>query len=295
MKYIIPIFFLFAMTACRRPPKNEGVDLKVENIKINIMDTSKKYVEDIMDSVEVIHLTPGKALSLSELSNYFFTDSLMIIADHMQGSIFIFNRKGKLLKTITTSHAPGRFKKGDFNIITDMFYNDDEKSIEILDRTSNKIFRFDTNGTAKDTLLLADTRGFGYQFVSSKNAFTSILLNHNSDRRSVGVYKKDGQFLRYNTQQLDAIPYLRYTNIFLSHQLDVYRGIVYYLPPLSDKIYNVTGEIARPAYLLDYPEQYKLSSNVRNAQPTMDIYAYFRKMASSNIIYQNQCLFINDD
>jgi hypothetical protein len=295
MKYIALVFLFFAITACRRTVKTNETDLKLEKIKINLMDTSKKYVEDIMDSVKAITITDGKDFALSEVSNFFFTDSAIIIADHVQSAIFIFNRNGKLLRKINTSHPKGSFKKGDFNTITDMWYNNDAKLIEILDRTASKIFRFNVKGRATDTLLLTDTKAFGYQFVGSKNCYYSILLNHNIDRRGIGEYKKDGQFLRYNAQYLDAVPYLRYTNLLLPHQLDVFDGSVYYLPPLSDKIYNITRDIAEPAYMLDYPEQYKLTTDVRNAEPTRDIYAYYRKMVLSNIIYQSQSLFINGD
>jgi hypothetical protein len=295
MKYAILVFFLFCIIACSRNPKTGDNDIKLEKIKINLTDSSTKYVEDIMDSIKVVTLTAGKDFSFGDQSNYFFSDSVMIITARMQGSVFIFDRSGKLLNTIKTSHAKNSFKQGDFNTITDVFYDDHEKLIEILDRTSSKIFRFNTNGGIKDTLFLADTRALGYQFARSKNEYVSILLNHNVDRRGIGLYKKDGQVLRYNAQKLTKIPYLKYINILYPHQLDVFKDSVYYFPMLEDKIYNVTAEKGSPAYLLDYPERNKLPRELRDAEPTKDYYAYDRKMVSSKIIYNNSSLFINND
>jgi hypothetical protein len=297
MKYTIIIAALF-LAACSRPAKtgqnNDEDNPYAEKIKINLFDTSKKYIEDIADTMNVVTLSAPHYFNFSEVSNFFFTDDAIILADRMQGIVFIFNRKGELINTISSAIDKKRMNDGRFTYISDAFYDEGEKLIEILDRTADRVFRFTPQGAIKDTLKLADARAWGYDFVKAKDIYVTKLLNNNADQRAIGIYKKDGNVLRYNAEALWVIPYTQKLNFIQLHQLDVYKDSVFFFPMLADKIYRIGDSGAKPAYLLDYPAQYRLSPAIKDAEPTKDPYQFFRKMAHGNIIYSNNALFIND-
>ncbi|MDB5005080.1 MAG: hypothetical protein JWQ34_3305 [Mucilaginibacter sp.] len=296
MKYAIIVIALF-FTACSRPAKTNQTDQDnpyAQKIKINLFDTSKKYIEDIADTMSVVTLSASHYFNFSGATNFFFLDNAIILADRMQGIVFIFNKKGQLINTINSSVDKKKMSDGRFTYISDAFYDEDEKLIEILDRTADRVFRFTPDGAIKDTLKLADARAWGYDFVKAKDIYVTKLLNSNQDKKGVGIYKKDENVLRYNAEALSVIPSTQKLNFVQLHQLDVYKDSVFFFPMLADKIYHITGSGAKPAYLLDYPAQYRLDSDIKNAEPTKDPYNFFRKLANANVIYSNNSLFIND-
>lgn len=289
MKHTLTVLFILLIIACNRKPKTDA-NLNIEKIKINLNDTSLKCIEEIADTMYVVSLKTEKNFHISPVYNIFFSERSIILADHETGWIYIFDKKGNLVKKI--SHLPDKKK---FRSITEVFYDDEEKLIEILDRTSSQIYRYNEDGVIKDTVSLADTRAWGYQFVNAKNKYATILLNSNVDRKNIGVYVKDGKVLRYKSEQLSAIPYLKYLDFLNPHPLEVFRDSIYYLPILDNKIYNLSAERASPAYLLDYPQKNRLTTEIKEKTPTKDRYAYLRTMVPAKIPYNNSSLFINDN
>ncbi|MES2808436.1 MAG: 6-bladed beta-propeller [Bacteroidota bacterium] len=297
MRYaIVIVALLFA--ACNRQPattKTEEDDLNVEKIKVDLLDTTKKYVEDIIETTDEVTLSADNYFRLSQLTNYFITDSAIIVVDRMQGVVFLFNRKGVLLNTITPSPDKKRVMDGRFTFINDGFYDSDEKLIELLDRTSDRVFRFTLTGAAKDTLKLGDARAWGHDFVKAGDTYVTKLNNGNEDRKALGVYKKDGKVLNYNAQLLSIIPSAKNLNMALVHQLDVYKSTVFFFPFLSDKIHQITDNKVILAYKLDYPQQYRLTAGVTDATPIKDPMEYIANLSKAKVIYNNNSLFINDD
>jgi hypothetical protein len=289
MKYTLIALFILLITACNRKSKTDA-NLNIEKIKINLNDTSLKCIEDIADTMHIVSLKTEKNFHISRVYDLLFSEKSIIIADHITGWILIFDTKGNLVKKI--SHRPDKKK---FRSITEVFYDDEEKLIEILDRTASQIYRYDEDGIIKDTLSLADTKAWGYQFVNVKNKYATILLNSNRNRKAIGIYVKDENVLRYKSEQLSAIPYLKYLDFRNPHPLEAYRDSIYYLPILDNKIYNLSNEQASPVYLLDYPQKNRLTTEIKEKPPTKDPYAYFRIMVSAKIPYNNSSLFINDN
>jgi|GEM_PF-1521039 len=297
MRYTIIMIALFC-AACSNKPKtasNEEVNPHAEKIKLNLFDTSKKYIEDIADTTSEVTLTFSHYFTFSEMSNFFITDDAIILADRMQGIVFIFNRKGELIKTVNSAVDKKKMSDGRFTYISDAFYDENEKLIEILDRTADRVFRFTAKGEVKDTLKLGDARAWGYDFVKAKDLYVTKLMSNNEDRKALGIYKKDDKVLRFNAEALPAIPAMEKLNIVQLHQLDVYKDVAYFFPMLSDKIYQISSTGAKPAYVLDYPEKYHLTDEVRNATPIRDPYLFFRNLVRAKVIYSNNSLFINDN
>jgi hypothetical protein len=294
MKPIIVIVFFLSLIACNSVQK-ETTKTESKKIEIDLMDTSEVDIKKITDTMYTVSLHGGKEFDLSELTNFFFDNNRIIIADRIKGAVYVFNQQGQLLNTIHPSKQTNALNKVNFKSVTDAFYDDNKKLIEILDRTANSIFRFKQDGKVYDTLKFADRKALGFQFVKSKDRYVNKLLNDNMDRRDVGIYYKQGHFINYDVQKLSVIRYMKFQNILLPHPFDVYKDSIYYIPIVGDKIYNLSTTDARPEYQLDYPEKNRLPTEIKVKDPTGDIYAFYRTMNQSNVIYNNSSLFINDD
>ncbi|GAA4088322.1 hypothetical protein GCM10022392_06910 [Mucilaginibacter panaciglaebae] len=280
--------------ACNSAQK-ETTTTDSKKIKIDLTDTSAVDIKKITDTMYTVSLHGGRGFDLSPLVNFFFDDNRIIIADRMKGIVYLFNQKGLLLNTIHPSKQTNALNKIIFKNVTDVFYDDNEKLIEILDRTANAVFRFKPDGKVYDTLSFADRKALGFQFVKSKDRYVNKLLSGNADRRDVGVYYKQGQLINYDVQELSVIRYMKYQNILLPHPFDVYKDSIYYIPMLGDKIYNLSTKDTRPEYKLDYPDINKLPTEIKVKDPTGDIYAFYRTMNHSDVPYNNSSLFINDN
>ncbi|MFD2147424.1 6-bladed beta-propeller [Mucilaginibacter antarcticus] len=186
-------------------------------------------------------------------------------------------------------------QKDEFHFVNDTFYDSKAKLIEVLDLTAEKIFRFDTKGNMHDVLVIDRSRPFGHQYVAVNNDYISLLLNYNTDKRGLSIYEREGNVLKYNSQKLNTIPYIKHITVLTHHQLEVYRDAAYCFPSLQDKIYKVSSTDTVPVYLLDYPHNKKITDAVKNAYPTKDINTYFEAMENSNMVFNNNSLFINDD
>jgi hypothetical protein len=297
MKLIKYALFALVVVSCnKKPAKNAAVVADPEKIKINLNDTSTLYAEDIMDSIRVLPLLNADSVSLSGLSKCFFTDNGIVISDSQASAAYFFNWDGVLVNTIKRNRVKTMIvDKDKVNFVNDVFYDSKEKLIEVLDLTSEKIFRFDTKGNLRDHLVLQRSRPFGQQYVAANNDYISLLANYNTDKRGLTIYKREGKLLEYNSQKLNAIPYLKHISVATHHQLEVYNNSAYCFPALEDKIYRISSSDTIPVYLLDYPHNKKLTEAVKQAHPTRDINTYFETMEKSNVVFDNNSLFINDN
>lgn len=293
MRYLVPIITIIILSGCGNK-KSKQKDYLTEKIKLNLTDTTQRYVEDIADSSYIVNLAGAEKTSLKLITNLFITDSLLIVADCTHPSVFIYSRAGKLLDSIVSSVKREDFKTGRFNSITDVFYNEKEKLIEVLDRTSSSIYRFNTHAKIKDTLKLNDTKAFGYWFTRNNNTYYTILNNGNEDRKGFGKYKLDGKTLWYDGEVLSTPVYLRYINIPPQHQLDVFGDSVYCVQSFEDKIFNITGDGSAPVYEFDCPAKNKVSKDLKSSEPSRGFGGYEKTMEQAKVIYEINSLFITD-
>lgn len=267
-----------------------------KKIKIDLTDTSVVDIKNITDTMYTVTLNAGKGFELSPVVNFFFDDNRIIVGDRMKAAIYVFNQQGRLLNTIQPSKQTNKLNKVNFKAVTDVFYDDNEKLIEILDRSVNYIFRFKPDGKVYDTLKFENkNKALGFQFVKSKDRYVGKLLSGNLDRKDVGIYYKQGELIKHDVQELSLIRYLKFQNILLPHPFDVYKDSIYYIPMLGDKIYNLSTSDIRPEYQLDYPEINRLPTEIKVKDPTGDIFGFYRTMNHADVPYNNGSLFINDD
>lgn len=294
MKLIIVILFFLSLMACNSRQNETTTESK--KIKIDLTDTSVVDIKNITDTMYTVTLNAGKGFELSPVVNFFFDDNRIIVGDRMKAAIYVFNQQGRLLNTIQPSKQTNKLNKVNFKAVTDVFYDDNEKLIEILDRSVNYIFRFKPDGKVYDTLKFENkNKALGFQFVKSKDRYVGKLLSGNLDRKDVGIYYKQGELIKHDVQELSLIRYLKFQNILLPHPFDVYKDSIYYIPMLGDKIYNLSTSDIRPEYQLDYPEINRLPTEIKVKDPTGDIFGFYRTMNHADVPYNNGSLFINDD
>lgn len=285
---LFPLFIIFI--SCSQEKKKEEFDFPITKIKINPAENKKVFIEDITDSIYYVTLKAEKDFSIKHISNFFATDSLIIIADRSQSTVFLFDQNGK--PKIKINHLGD--KPDEYENLTNIFYDEYNRRIELLDLSLNKIFRYDLNGKPAGVLDIVGSRYFGLTFAKTKDMYVSEILNNNKDLRRLRLYKEGDGMLTYHSQELFFPPLIKELDLGFPHQFDNYRDSVYYYPLLDDKIYTVAIGIVKPVYQIEVPEENKIGFDINSAKPVKDHFDYWKKMETANIMYDNNSLFVTD-
>jgi len=290
MKYYLFFPLLILLISCSQEKKKEKFDFPVTKIKINPAENKKAFIEDIADSVYYVTLEVEKDFSIKHISNFFVTDSLIIIADRSQSTIFLFDQNGK--PKIKINHLGD--KPDEYANLTDIIYDEYNHRIELLDLSLNKIFRYDLNGKSEGVLDIVGSRYFGLTFAKTKDMYVSEIINNNKDLRRLRLYKEGDGMLTYHSQELFFPPVIKELDLGFSHQFDSYKDSVYYYPLLDDKIYTVDINDVKPAFQIEVPEENKIGFDINSAKPAKDHFDYWKKMEAAKIMYDNNSLFVTD-
>jgi hypothetical protein len=290
MKYYLLFPLLILFISCSQEKKKEKFDFPVTKIKINPAENKKAFIEDIADSVYYVTLEAEKDFSIKHISNFFVTDSLIIIADRSQSTIFLFDQNGK--PKIKINHLGD--KPDDYANLTDIIYDEYNHRIELLDLSLNKIFRYDLNGKPEGVLDIVGSRYFGLTFAKTKDMYVSEIINNNKEMRRLRLYKEGDGMLTYHSQELFFPPVIKELDLGFSHQFDNYKGSVYYYPLLDDKIYTVDIDDVKPAFQIEVPDENMIGFDINSAKPAKDHFDYWKKMEAAKIMYDNNSLFVTD-
>lgn len=285
MKQHLLIFLILLFASCAQKRSN---NLPVIKIKITPADSQVVFIEDIADSVYYVQLKATKDLFVNQISGFFVTDSLLIIADHSQGAVLIFDQHGV---PRTKIHRVEN-KRDQYASMTDVTYDAQQQQVEILDLSQNKIFRYDINGKLSKVLEIIGSRYFGLTFAKSKGMYVSEIVNNNKEMVRLRLYKEKGNMVTYHSQELSFFPLIKELDIAFPHQFDNYKDSVFYFPLLDDKIYHVTLDGATPVYQVDAPKENLITEETKAITTVRDHFAYWKKMETSGIIYDNNSLFI---
>jgi hypothetical protein len=288
MKQHLLILFIFLFASCAQNRGDGWFDSPPVKIKINPVDTPTVFIEDIADSVYYVSLKTTKDFSVHHLSNFFVTDSLIIIADRSQGAVLIFDQDGNpKTKIWQLGNKPGQYSS-----MTDVVYDAHKKQVEILDLSVNKIFRYDIKGQLIDVPEIIGSRYFGLTFAKGNGMYVSEIVNNNKEMIRLRIYKEHGEMITYHSQKLSFFPLIRELDIGFPHQFENYQDSVFYFPLLDDKIYHVTLNGVNPIYQVDAPKENMITDTIKAIRTVDDHFKYWRQMEAANIIYDNSSLFI---
>lgn len=287
MKQHLLIFLVLIIASCTQKGWNNTPAIK---IKITPLDSQAVFIEDIADSVYYVQLKNTKDFFVNQVTRFFVTDSLIIIADHSQGAVLIFDQHGvPKTKIRRVENNPDQYAS-----MTDVIYDAPQQLVEILDLSLNKIFRYNINGKLVKVLDIIGSRYFGLTFAKSNEMYVSEIVNNNKEMIRLRIYKEKGDMVTYHSQELSFFPLIRELDIAFPHQFDNYKDSVFYFPLLDDKIYHITADGARPIYQVDAPKANLITDTIKAITTIRDHFAYWKKMETSDIIYDNNSLFITD-
>ncbi|GEP90017.1 hypothetical protein SAMN05660909_01436 [Chitinophaga terrae (ex Kim and Jung 2007)] len=291
MKQNLLVFFLLLLASCAQKAGKDAYVPPATKIKITPLDSQAVFIDEIADSIYYVHLKTNKDFFVRHITNFFATDSLIIIADRSQNAVLIFDQQG----VPKTKIYQVENKTGQYSSMTDVLYDEHLQQVEILDLSQNKIFRYDLNARLVEVLEIIGSRYFGLTFAKSKGMYVSEIVNNNKEMVRLRIYEQKGKMVTYHSQQLNFFPLIKELDIAYPHQFDNYRDSIFYFPLLDDKIYNVTLNGAIPVYQVDAPKENLITEDAKSITTIKDHFAYWKKMESSNIIYDNNSLFITDD
>lgn len=263
-------------------------DLK--NIKLNPIDSSGAFIEDIIDSIYYIRLKSNKNFKMQRIVNFFLTDSLIIVSDHLQNSVFIYDRNGNPKTKINHQGI----KEGEYLTMTDVVFDEKKKLIEITDLNSKKILRYSLTGKFINSLSIIEQRYWGLAFAKNKDMYVAQLFYDNKERRVLALYKESGEVVVYKSQQLIMPSIIKDLDIRFTNQFANYKDSLFFFPLLDNKIYNVSFDGVKPMYQIEVPKENAITRDIFEQKATKDHVEYWRKMKSYNVIYNNCSLLIND-
>lgn len=290
MKQHLLIFLILLSASCSQKGGKGWNDSPAVKIKITPLDSQTVFIEDIADSVYYVQLKTTKDFFVNQISGFFATDSLLIIADRSQGAVLIFDQHG----VPKTKIHQVENKRDQYASMTDVIYDAHQRQVEILDLSQNKIFRYDISGKLTKVLEIIGSRYFGLTFAKSDGMYVSEIVNNNKEMVRLRIYKEKGNMVTYHSQELSFFPLIKELDIAFPHQFDNYKDSVFYFPLLDNKIYHVTADGAIPIYQVDAPGGNLITEETKAITTIRDHFAYWKKMETDNIIYDNNSLFITD-
>jgi 6-bladed beta-propeller len=287
MKQHLLIVLILLLASCAQNGGKGQQDSPTIKIKIHPLDSQAVFIEDIADSVYYVRLKTTKDFFVRHITQFFVTDSLIIIADHSQSAVLIFDQQG--IPKTKISQAPDQYAS-----MTDVIYDEHQQQVEILDLSRNKIFRYNIRGKLQGVLEIIGSRYFGLTFAKGKGMYVSEIVNNNKEMVRLRIYREKGEMVTYHAQELSFFPLIKELDISFPHQFDVYKDSVFYFPLLDDKIYNVTLDGATPVYQLDAPKENLITGEMKAITTIRDHFAYWKKMEAAAIVYDNNSLFVTD-
>jgi hypothetical protein len=283
LAYIIVLFFLFSCSNGEKP-------LNVPKITLKLLDTQKKYIEDIAQDIITVDLGAPQDTMLKYPTHYFVTDSLILVVDRFRNAINTFDRKGNF-------KSRAKFQGDNKNqvvMITDVLLDEKQNQLEILDKGAAKILVCDINSRYLKTLDIVNNRNLGITFAKAGNLYVSPIFKNSRSRElkpRLSIFERTGDMLSFHGAEIESLPLIKNLDIVFQHQLENYKDSIYYLPLLDNKIYNVKLDEAVPAYEIVAPE----ITDALKKEQAKDHFEYWKKMEAYKVIYNVNSLYINDD
>lgn len=234
---------LVVFCQCNSPKENSTKQIKI--VQTISVDVSSEQEINFSDLFEIKAIIPTQLEKDNIIVNakkiYETTDYFLIISD----VAYLLNKNGELL------HQIGNKGKGpgEFLAISYSYFNESNKTLEIIDYYSRKFLIYNLNGTLKHESKLPF---YVDAFTHSNNKLLFHITSPNEKtNRSLNYYDLKNKEITNSFFDLKEcqVNYLHYrgTNNFYS-----FNNINYYIINPFDTIYQIENERIIPYYAIDF-------------------------------------------
>jgi hypothetical protein len=238
--FYLPVFIVFV--SCSSPDKKDAIESK--SITINLEDAITERFDSMFAVAEMIAIGGSEAIPIKQIkrilpreNNYWLLSS---------NKIFRLDASGKILDSISSlGNGPGEFQSVD-----DIRWNEGSNFLEVLDKTSGKLLRFNSKGEFQNEwnnpyLYLATSfmpQGDDY-FI-----YGGVFFNGDGDR-TVLVSGKTGEKKKGFSKIGNERSYLSVLNNDTFYAKD---GDIEFFFSDSDTLYTVSESGSNYKYLFDF-------------------------------------------
>lgn len=265
IKSFLLIFFSL-LFAC----KNANTDKSHTVITdVQVADNTESLFEDIFDNYKITRLQTDSNVLIGNIKSIYFDNDVIIIPQQEQNSIYIFDTAGHFInKILKIGEGPQEYRS-----ITDVFYDSENKLINVWDAAQESILQFDQKGNFIQKDKIDQPEQSGYLFYKSSNFAIFDRKAIDIDKMSLAFYS--GTPLKYKSSLFKIPPILLNSGVSSSYNLDINNDSVYYCPFLSDTIYAINNAEIIKSYPLHltgnnfFPEEKKSKLKFSNGMELM--------------------------
>jgi len=139
--FVFFFIFLLILISCKKNSNDDGAKYHVV-INGSPKDNDIISITEFVDSVDFIKLETTNSCLIGRISKIIFTNNLLIIQDAKTASIFLFDRNGKFINSISNrGNGPGEYVS-----LTRVMFDSVSQQIIIYDSSSSKMIFYNTRG-----------------------------------------------------------------------------------------------------------------------------------------------------
>lgn len=239
-RLLLLIAIPISIVSCKNSVKNHVAD----KLSINLDSLERNFPFNSMFPFErMVFLESSKDSKISDIHRIFDIDSLYVIWDKQNSSVYVHNKNGKYLNRIgAKGHAEHEYVNLD-----DVYINSKEKKVCMLDNASHKILCFGYNGKYESTIKIKEWAiGFAIEeeFVwlesNGQNSASSLLLK--TDVKSGDVIES------YFPMKNDGRIPIKSEKTFFTNS----EGEILFSSPYLNTIYKIDNGNITPLVMLDF-------------------------------------------
>ena len=228
---------IFLLCSCQQKERDFSTSL----IEVDVTSNAKLKLSDFFENFRMVKLQSD--VVIGGIRRIRYENNLIYISDVK--TLFVFSNSGELLSYFNHSGVGPREYVG----ITDFVVDDD--TITILDRTSQKLLKYNHSGDYFSEHKLGYYAWAISPTVDRYNflycGYENILLNFPSKLRRMCSGQPDSLYLFIKENQADFM-HFRYKDNFFRNQ-----DAVYFFELFNDTIYkSIRGSNIQPFYCVDY-------------------------------------------
>lgn len=251
MRKLFPLLLFCLLISCGKKQVSVSID-ETQAVTIPIdfkgLEDSKIKLSDFVDSVKWIPLELTQECVIGKISQVYFLDSLILIADSKAGTLLFFDMSGKYRYKIDhRGKGPGEYAT-----IRHMLYDPDGRRILVYDDVLRKLIYYTLNGkmlkeisnfnegyAIRDLVNLTDGRFLCY----ADDGF--VGQGQGTDDRFVGIWLTDstGRFIR-NLLHYDIL-YPRTSNTYQTYLHKQENGEILFIDPILNDVYLFSADTLR--------------------------------------------------